>query len=606
MVAHRNIIIIFIAVVVVLLVRLFVIQVLDDSYQITAANNAFRYDVQYPARGLIYDRNGNALVENVTTYDIMLTPREIKAFDTAELCAIFSIKQEDVISIFKGLKNRRSYQSLPFLRQVSPERYARYREKAYRFPGFYSVVRTLRVYPRAIGGNVLGYIQEVDTAIINRNPYYKSGDYIGKSGIEESYEKILRGQKGVSIYLRDSKNQVKGAYMDGAYDTAAIAGMDLVSSIDADLQEYAQLLMGNKLGSAVAIEPSTGEVLALVSSPTFDPASLSGEDRQKNYVALQRNPTKPLFNRAIMSSQNPPGSVFKIVNGLIGLEEGVLTPSTRYPCSGGYPYGRGVKCHSHPSPTDLTQSVQMSCNAYYCYVFRNIIDNKKYPSLDSSLMAWRTYVKSFGFGSKLGIDMPSEQSGVLPNSKLYDRIHGTGRWKSLSIISLSIGQGEIGATTLQLANLSATIANRGYYYIPHIVKSYADNQPLEPKFYEKQYVGVDSSHFPEVVEGMYLAVNGTGGSTAWRVKLPGIDMCGKTGTAQNPHGKDNSVFICFAPRENPKIAVAVYVENAGFGATYAAPIAALMVEKYLKKEITRTDLEANMLSANLINTKPAN
>lgn len=600
----RVIIIIFLLFALVLLIKLFQLQVLDDSYKVTALNNAFRYDVEYPARGLIYDRNKELLVENKTTYDITIIPREVKEFDTTELSQIFGIPKEQIETFFKGYTGRKkkTYQPATFLKQVSAQMCAGFLEKAYKFEGFYAQARTLRVYPRKIIGNLLGYIQEVDTTAMSRDSYYKMGDYIGKSGIEEAYEKILRGKKGVTIYLRDVHNRIKESYMDGEYDSAAIAGYDLITTIDADLQEYGQLLMQNKLGSVVAIEPATGEVLAMVSSPGFDPIDMSGLKRGSNYYALQTDPARPLFNRAIMSATNPPGSVFKIVNGMIGLQEGVLHTETRYGCAGGYPIGRGVACHRHPSPLNMIQSIQMSCNAYYCYVFRNIIDNPKYPNIDSSLMAWRREVQKLGFGRQLGVDLPSEKGGVLPTIELYNKIHGKGRWKSLSIISLAIGQGEIGATTLQLANLSAIIANRGYYYTPHVVKEIEGDMDIDPKFKEKQESGIDHKYFDDIVQGMYLAVNGGAGSgaTAWSVQLPDIDMCGKTGTAQNPHGKDNSVFMCFAPRENPKIAVAVYVENAGFGATYAAPIAALMVEKYLKRKITRTDLEERMLNANLV------
>ena len=598
MIAYRNIILIIVTIALSLTVRLFFIQVLDDSYEIMAANNAFRYEVQYPARGIIYDRNGEALVENITAYDIMVAPREIRNIDTAELCDIFRISRDELRGILREVRRNRNYSAVPFLKQVSPESFAVFQERAYLYHGFYPVVRTLRAYPRTIGGNVLGYIQEVDTAAVRRNPYYKPGDYAGKSGVEEFYEEVLRGRKGVSIYLRDSRNRVVESYGEGRYDTAAIPGLDIVSSIDAGLQEYAQTLMRNKLGSAVAIEPSTGEILALVSSPTFDPSDLSGENRNKNYMTLHRNPSKPLFNRAIMSGLNPPGSVFKVVSGLVGLKEGVLTPETRYSCAGGYPYGRGVKCHGHFSPANLEQAVMFSCNAYFCYVFRNLIDNKKYSNLDSSLMAWRDNVQGFGFARRLGVDLPGEQAGTLPVPKDYDKIHGKNQWKSLSIISLSIGQGEVGTTTLQLANMCATIANRGFYYIPHVVKSIGDGGKVADKYYEKQYCGVDASLFAPIVEGMRMAVNA---GTAWRVRIPDIEMCGKTGTAQNPHGENHSVFVCFAPKDNPKIAVAVYIENAGYGATYAAPIAALMVEKYLKGKITRTDLEQNMLAIDLVN-----
>ncbi|MDR1056036.1 MAG: penicillin-binding protein 2 [Prevotellaceae bacterium] len=599
----RVIIVIFLISALVLVIRLFQIQVLDDSYKVTALNNAFRYEVQYPARGLIYDRNKDLLVENKTTYDIMIIPRELKAFDTTELCSIFQIGREQADAEFKKLTNRRAFQAVPFLKQVSAELCAGFLEKEYKFPGFYAQARTLRVYPHKVTGNLLGYIQEADSSAMKKDSYYKSGDYIGKSGIEESYEQVLRGQKGESIYLRDIHNQIKGSYAEGEYDKQAVAGYNLITTIDVDLQEYGQLLMQNKLGSVVAIEPATGEVLAMISSPGFDPATMSGLNRRSNYIALRNDPTRPLFDRTIMSSTNPPGSVFKIVNGMVGLQEGVLRSDMRYPCAGGYPYGRGVKCHAHFSPINMIQSIQVSCNAYYCYVFRNIIENPKYPSLDSALNSWRAKVQQLGFGRQLGIDLPNEKGGILPTTTLYDKIHGKGRWKALSIISLSIGQGEIGATTLQLANLCAIIANRGFYYIPHIVKEIESDSiaiDIDPKYKQLQKSGINHEYFDDIVQGMYLAVNGGAGSTARRVRLPDIEVCGKTGTAQNPHGKDNAVFICFAPRENPKIAIAVYVENAGFGGTHAAPIAALMVEKYLKGKITRTDLEIQVLSSNFI------
>jgi penicillin-binding protein 2 len=600
MYAQRNIIIIIVTVVGILLIRLFFLQVIDDSYKITATNNALRYDVEYPARGIIYDRNGNILVENIITYDIMIVPRELKDVDTAELCSTFNLSTNEVKNILKGLGKNRDYRAFTFLKQVTPERYAVFRERVDRFHGFYSVVRTVRRYPRNIGGNVLGYIQEVDTSVINRNPYYKSGDYIGVSGIEESYEKVLRGKKGVSIYLRDSRNRVVEPFENGKLDTAAIPGKNLISSIDSDLQEYVQILMQNKLGSVVAIEPSTGEILALVSSPTFNPAILSGANRQHNYAELTSNPTKPMFNRAIMSPQ-PPGSTFKLVNGLIGLEEGTLTPHTTCQCSGHYPYGRGVACHGHISPINFKQSIMVSCNSYYCYAFRNILENKKYPSVDVALTAWREKVMRFGFARQLGVDLPNEKTGIVASKNLYDRYYGINRWNPLSIISLAIGQGEIGATTLQLANMASIIANKGFYYIPHIVKSIGDHEQIASQYYEKQYVGIDEKHFEHTIEGMHLATTGMGG-TAWRAQIPNVEVCGKTGTSQNPHGKNHSVFVCFAPKHNPKIAVAVLVENSGAGGSYAAPIASLVLEKYLKGKVLRTDVEQWILNMNLIKT----
>jgi penicillin-binding protein 2 len=596
---QRNIIIAIIVIIaVVLLIRLFFLQVIDESYKITATNNALRYEVEYPARGIIYDRNGDILVENVTTYDIMIVPRELKDIDTVELCSIFQLSGDEVKYILKGISKNRDYRAFTFLKQVSQERYAMFRERADRFHGFYSVVRTVRQYPRNIGGNVLGYIQEVDTSVINRNPYYKPGDYIGVSGIEESYEQELRGKKGISIYLRDSRNRVVEPFENGRLDTAAVHGKNLISSIDGNLQEYVQTLMQNKLGSVVAIEPSTGEILALVSSPTFNPAILSGINRQQNYAELTSDPTKPMFNRAIMSPQ-PPGSTFKLVNGLIGLEEGMLTPNTTYHCAGHYPYGRGVGCHGHISPVNFKQSIMVSCNAYYCYAFRSILENKKYPSIDVALTAWRERVMQFGFAQQLGIDLPNEKAGIIASKNLYDRYYGVGRWNPLSIISLSIGQGEIGVTTLQLANMASIIANRGFYYIPHIVKSVGDNEQIAPEYYEKRYCGIDPQHFEYTIEGMHLATTGTGG-TAWRGRVQDIDVCGKTGTSQNPHGKNHSVFVCFAPKQNPKIAVAVLVENSGAGGSYAAPIASLVLEKYLKGKAFRTDVEQWILNMNLL------
>jgi penicillin-binding protein 2 len=598
MYVQRNIIIIIVTVGGILLARLFFLQVVDESYKITATNNALRYDVEYPARGIIYDRKGNIIVENVTSYDIMIVPRELKDVDTAELCSIFHLTTSEVDNILKGLGKSRDYRAFTFLKQVVPEQYAVFRERADRFRGFYPVVRTMRKYPRNIGGNVLGYIQEADTSVINRDSYYKPGDYIGVSGIEESYEKILRGKKGISVYLRDSRNRVVESFENGRLDTAAVPGKNLVCSIDGDLQEYAQTLMRNKSGSVVAIEPSTGEILALVSSPTFNPALLSGANRRQNYAELTADPTKPMFNRAIMSPQ-PPGSTFKLVNGLIGLEEETLTPNTTCYCAGHYPYGRGVACHGHISPVNFRQSIMVSCNSYYCYAFRNILENKKYPSIDVALTAWREKVINFGFARQTGIDLPNEKSGIVASKNLYDRYYGVNRWNSLSIISLAIGQGEIGATTLQLANMVAIIANRGFYYIPHIVKSAGDDEQIAPEYYVRQYCGIDEKHFEHTIEGMYLATTGMGG-TAWRARIPDIEVCGKTGTSQNPHGKNHSVFVCFAPKQNPKIAVAVLVENSGAGGSYAAPIASLVLEKYLKGKVSGTDMEQWILNMNLL------
>lgn len=586
---------------VLIVIQLFNIQILDDQYKINADNNAFRYDVRYPARGLILDRNGKILVGNETAYDIMITPYEVKQFDTIDLCNIFGLDINDVKTTLKNYKkNKRKigYQTLPFVKQANSKQYAVFLEKAYKFPGFNAISRTIRTYPYNAGGNLLGYINEVDTSFIRKNPEYKRGDYVGRTGMEQAFEKILRGEKGYNIFLRDVHNKVKSSFSDGKYDKEAIPGKSIITSIDAELQSYGEMLMANKIGSVVAIEPSTGEVLALVSSPGVSVDKLASIS--KYYSELVNDPYKPMFNRAVMSPY-PPGSVFKIVNGLIALQEGVIDLDDEYLCRMGYHVGRGVACHAHPSPTNLEESIMMSCNAYFCWAFREILDNKKYPNIAQSFSRWREMVESFGFGHKLGSDIPAEQGGTLPSTKTYDRIHGENRWKSLSIISLAIGQGEIGTTPLHLANLAAIIANRGYYYTPHIIKGSPDTT-ISADYTQKHFTMVDREHFDVAVRGMYRAVNSPPGSgaTAWRVAVEGLDICGKTGTAQNPHGKDNSVFICFAPMDNPKIAIAAYIENAGFGATWAAPIASLMIEKYLKREVERKDLEKHISESNTI------
>ncbi len=598
----RSILIIGIMVVTILIViQLFNIQIVDNQYKINADNNAFRYDVRYPARGLILDREGRILVGNETAYDIMITPFEVKQFDTTDLCDIFGLDIAQVRETLKGYRKYRrkiGYQTLPFVKQANSRQYAVFLEKSYKFPGFNAISRTTRTYPYNAGGNLLGYITEVDTSYMRKNPEYKRGDYVGRTGMEQAFEKILRGDKGYNIFLRDVHNKVKSSFSEGKYDKEAIPGKSIISSIDAELQSYGEFLMNNKIGSVVALEPSTGEVLALVSSPGVTVDKLASIN--KYYSELINDPHKPMFNRAVMSPY-PPGSVFKIVNGLIGLQEGVIDLDDRFLCTNGYHIGRGVACHSHPSPNDIEEAIMMSCNTFFCYTFREILDNKKYPNIYASFTRWKEYVESFGFGKKLGTDIPFELGGTLPTTETYDKIHGKNHWKSLSIISLAIGQGEIGTTPLHLANLAAIIANRGYYYTPHIIKGSPDTT-INSDYTQKHYTLVEKEHFDVAVRGMYRAVNSPPGSgaTAWRVAVPGLDICGKTGTAQNPHGKDNSVFICFAPRDNPKIAIAVYIENAGFGATWAAPIASLMVEKYLKKTVERKDLEKNISEANTI------
>ena len=586
-----------------LLGKIFSLQVID-RYKEDADRNSTVYETIYPTRGIIYDRNGNILVGNKVAYDILVSPREVQAFDTVALAAVLDVTPEFIRGKLKEYRRRRSaigFQSVTMMRMVPAETYMRFDEVKYRFPGFKGQVRGVRDYPFNAGGNLLGYVSEVNQAYIDRHPdEYRSGDYAGMTGIEAAREKELRGEKGYHIYIRNSRNQIEQPYKDGAEDKEAIPGHDIVTTIDAVLQQYGQELMQNKVGSIVAIEPSTGEILALVSSPGIDVSQLA--DIGRHWEEISTNPYKPMYNRAVQASY-PPGSVFKLVNGLIGLQEGVLRPEMTYPCHQGYHFGAGHKlgCHAHKSPLNMEESIMMSCNAYYCYVLKNILDNRKYDNVADGMDHWREMVMSFGFGRKLGSDFPAELSGSIPSSKTYNRAYGKGRWNSTTVISLSIGQGEILATPMHLANLCATIANRGYYYIPHIVKE-SEGVPLDQRFKERQYTMVDTTQFPKVIKGMWRAVNsGPGmGGTAWIAHVDSLEICGKTGTAQNPRGADNSVFICFAPMDNPKIAIAAYVENGGFGATYAAPMASLMAEKYLTGSVSRPALEKRMKEADLM------
>ena len=585
--------------------KLFYIQIIDDSYKIDASNNSMVHAVIYPTRGIIYDRNGKILVGNKVEYDMLVTPKEVGEFDTLELCDILGITEEFLkakMDEYHRDRRKIGYRSVVMLTHLPPQVFMRFAEVAYRFPGFRGQARNTRDYPFNAGGNLLGYISEVNTSDIKRNPeVYKPGDYIGKTGIEATCEEYLRGEKGYNIYLRNSHNRIESRYKDGEMDKEAIPGKDIVTTIDAGLQHYGQELMQNKVGSLVAIEPSTGEILMLVSSPGIDVEMLANIG--SHYREIAENPYKPMFNRAVQSSY-PPGSVFKLVNGLIGLQEGVFTPETEYPCHMGYVFGRNrLGCHDHRSPLDLEEAVMMSCNAYFCYVFRDILENSRYASVSEGLDAWNRYVESFGFGRRLGSDFPSELGGTIPDSRYYDSVYGEGQWKATNVISLSIGQGEIGCTPLHLANLCAIMANRGYYYIPHLIRG-TDNVSIDSKYYERQYTLVDTSYFPVLVEGMYRAVNsgyGSGG-TGTVAAVEGLDICGKTGTAQNPRGDDNSVFICFAPKDDPKIAVAAYIEHGSFGARWAAPIASLLVEKYLNNEIapSRKALETRVMEGNLM------
>ena len=588
----------------VLLGKIFSLQILNGNYKEDADRNSTFKETIYPTRGVIYDRNGHILVGNKVAYDILVSPREVQAFDTLALAAVLDVTPEFIRGKLEEYRRRRSsigFQAVTMLRTVPAETYMRFDEVKYKFPGFRGQVRSIRDYPVNAGGNLLGYVSEVNKSYIDRHPgEYVSGDYAGMTGIEAAREADLRGEKGYHLYLRNARNQIEQPYKDGAEDKEAIPGHDIVTTIDAALQQYGQELMQNKVGAVVAIEPSTGEILALVSAPGIDVNMLA--DIGKYWNDISSDPYKPMYNRAVQASY-PPGSVFKLVNGLIGLQEGVLRPEMTYPCHQGYHFGAGHKlgCHAHKSPLDMEESIMMSCNAYYCYVLKNILDQKRYGNVANGLDHWREMVMSFGFGRKLESDFPAELSGSIPSSKTYNRVYGKGSWNSTTVISLSIGQGEILATPMHLANLCATIANRGHYLIPHIIKA-SEGVEIEDRFYEPQYTLVDTLQFPKVIKGMWRAVNsGPGmGGTAWVAHVDGLDICGKTGTAQNPRGADNSVFICFAPMDKPKIAIAAYVENGGFGATHAAPIASLMVEKYLRGEVSRPQLEERIKNSNLM------
>lgn len=571
----------------ILLGKLFGIQIVNDKYKINADNNALVYSVVYPTRGLIYDRNDKILVSNDMAYDLMVTPSETGAFDTLALAGILDVEPGFIRERMKEYReNRRSigFRSVVFMKKLTPEKYALFAEQEYRFPGFHGQARTIRKYPFEAGGSLFGYVSEVDADYIKRHEgEYKSGDYAGKTGIEGRYENILRGQKGYKVYLRNAHNKIESSYKDGEYDRPAIPGNDIKTTIDGYLQQYSEKLMDGKRGSIVAIEPSSGEILALVSSPCIKVGQLA--DIGSHYNEMITDPSKPMFNRAVQSFY-PPGSIFKLINGLIGLQEGVFTPATKYPCTEGYHFGNNtVGCHSHESPINFTEAIKMSCNAYFCYVFRAILENPSYPSVQAAFGQWEKYTRSFGLGAALGSDIPSETSGNVPTVQYYDRLYGKNRWRATTVLSLAIGQGELGLTPLHMANLCATVANRGYYLTPHLIKD-SPGYNIDDKYRQRNYTLIDTSLFPLVVEGMYQAVNGGKGATAQTAAVKGLDICGKTGTAENPHGEDHSVFICFAPKDDPKIAVAVYVENGGWGGAWAAPIASLVVEKYLNGAIS--------------------
>ncbi len=579
---------------IIFLIRLFFIQVVESSYKSTAERNARQIQIQYPARGLIYDRKGEILVYNEAAYDLMVTPGQLEAFDTTDFCSILEISKNEVISRIKAASEYSVFKPSIFMRQISSVTYAIMQEKLYKFPGFLVQPRTLRKYPHDIAAHALGYVGEVSEEDIAENEYYQMGDYIGVSGIELAYEEVLRGVKGRKIFLVDVHNRVMGSYQGGRADRKAEVGKNVVSTLDADLQAYGEKLMTKFRGSIVALEPSTGEVLALVTSPAYRPSLLVGRTRTENFLQLSEDTLKPWFNRALMAFYAP-GSTFKTVNGAIALQEGVITTASEYYCDLGFHMGGySVACHMHPSPLDFRGAVQHSCNAYFNYVYRAILIDPKFGSTDKAYLNWRDHVMSFGFGDHLHSDFKNELPGFVPDDRYYNAIYGKGHWNFLTIRSLSIGQGELGIIPLQMANLAAIIANRGFYYTPHIVREIEGEDHIDERFLERHNTTIDSIHFAAVADGMEGAVNRSGG-TAWRARIAGINVCGKTGTAENPHGEDHSIFIAFAPKDNPRIAISVYVENGGFGNIWAAPIAGLMAEKYLRDTITRPYMEEYVL-----------
>lgn len=598
--------IIFIAFALVFIVRLFYLQVIETKYASQARNNAIKEVDVYPTRGMVYDRKGELIVFNEAIYDLMVTPKQAKGIDTAKLGELLGMTKEDVVARFEEMKKVRGYSPVkpnPFVKQLSLKDYSRFQEYMYLFPGFYGQVRTVRKYPHRVGATVLGDIGEVDDRQIEASGgYYKPGDYVGKSGIEKVYEKELGGQRGKKFIFVDVHNRDMGSFSNGEYDTLPVAGDNVITTLDIVLQEYGEKLMANKKGSVVAIEPETGEILALISSPGYDPNLLCGAVRSGNYRKLLLDSLLPLYNRPTLATY-PPGSSFKPVVGLIALNEGVQGEHYTVPCNGTYHLGGlSLHCsHHHPSATDIEYALQQSCNPYFWQTFRNTIENRAYAHVADIYGKWVDYCHSFGLGIKTGVDLPSEASGNIPSVKYFNKLYGENSWKFSNIISLGIGQGEVLTTPIQMANLFACLANRGYYITPHVVKKITD--PVTKKDvthkYEKHTTKVATEHFTPVAQGLFQVVEA---GTARAARIEGITMCGKTGTAQNPHGDNHSMFAGFAPKDNPKIAIAVVVENGGYGGDYAAPIASLMVEKYLNDTIMtkRLPIEKRMMESNLL------
>ncbi len=585
-------------------VRMFYMQIIDDKWKLRAEEISKYKMTTYPTRGIVYDRNGNKLIANETYYDIMVIEDEVKGLDTNLFCTTFGMSRAELKTAYevmidkqgkdeKGESNYRKYRAYPIISGLSSDEFAVVATQLDKFPGFFENVRTMRKYPQNSGAHVLGYMNEVSGEDLKKDSYYRMGDYIGREGIENYYEEFLRGVKGVQYLMKDAKGNISGSQNESKYDTAAVPGRNLVLTLDADLQLYGERLMENKIGSVVAIEPSTGEILAFVSSPTYDPNLLIGKKIGKNYQLLLKDTLKPLFPRPLQAKY-PPGSTFKLVTGLVGMQMGVVDSNRAFSCIKSL-----VNCHGHPTAMSMSDGVKYSCNPYFYQVMSRIVQQGKSRSIfkDSKLglAEWEPYVKSFGLGEPLNIDLAGDIPGFIPNVEFYDKIYN-GAWAFSTIYSISIGQGEVGVTPIQMANLACIMANRGYYYVPHLIKEIKGRE-IDKRFRTKNHTLVDPKYFDPIVEGMWRVVHEPGG-TARRARTEGLNVCGKTGTAQNPHGEDHSIFIAFAPKDNPKIAIAVYVENAGFGGTWAAPIASLMIEKYINGEVKQDKKEKRILEKN--------
>lgn len=592
-----------VGIILIYLIRLLTLQLFSDDYKKNADSNAFRKDVLFPSRGLIFARNGELLVYNEPSYNIMVTMNEQHGIDTLDFCRTIGITPEFYKQRCEEIKDPQKnpgysrYTPQVFMTQIPAREFSLFREKLFRFNGFSIEKRSIRRYADSFAAHILGDVGEVNQKEIDADPYYASGDYIGKLGVERSYEKILRGEKGLRIMLRDVHGRTKGHYLNGKYDKHPLAGKNITLSIDIKTQQLAERLLEGKLGAIVAIEPSTGQIICMASSPTYNPQIMVGRDRGRNHMILDKDPMKPMLNRAIMGMY-PPGSTFKITQALIGLQEGSITPQVAFPCHHGFNYkGLHVGCHGHASPINLVPAIGTSCNSYFCWnLYRLLSMKRKYGSVQRALTCWKDHLVKMGYGYKLGVDLPGEKRGMIPNAQYYDKAYH-GAWNGLTVISIAIGQGEVTATPLQICNLAATVANRGYFYTPHVVKSVQDGR-LDPKYSRRNFTGVDRHWYDYTVAGMRRAVLS---GTCRGANIPGIEVCGKTGTAQN-RGQDHSAFMGFAPMNNPKIAVAVYVENGGFGDAYGVPLGALIMEQFINGRLSASSAaKANVFQHRRIN-----